>query len=79
MKDVKWIVGYVDGYGKVHHKIVNQGDERDTHTQIWGYVARQHKWRWQPEKPLHINTYGEDMDDEYIFKIYDIIYKYIKV
>jgi len=31
---IKWIVGYIDSYGSVYHKVVNIGDNVDSHTSI---------------------------------------------
>ena len=35
MVGIKWIVGYVDSYGKVYHKVVKLGDPMDTHEKLW--------------------------------------------
>ena len=72
VNDIKWILGYVDNYGKVHYKVVYNGDNVDTHNQLWPLIHH-NKWRWMPEKPKHINTYNEPIDDESLYKIWDII------
>lgn len=58
---IKWILGYVDGYGKIHHKAVLFSDPIDNHTTLWGAPLHS-KWRWMSSKPSEINTYGEDLD-----------------
>lgn len=57
---IKWIVGYIDNYGAIHHKVVKIGDSVDSHNQIWP-GPKQVKWRWMPDKPHHLNTYGNDL------------------
>ena len=73
--DLKWIVGYIDNYGAVHHKAVKIGDSVDSHNQIWP-GPRQQKWRWVPSDPHHINTYGNDLDVDDEDKIWRIIDRY---
>lgn len=69
---IKWIVGYVDSYGKVHHKVVKFGDPMDSHNKLWPSIHH-NKWRWVPTNPNHLNTYGETLDDDSIDKIWQII------
>ena len=71
--DLKWIVGYVDYTGKVHFKVVKKNDPMDTHNLIWP-GPKHGKWRWEPNRPKHINTYNEplNIEDEYnIWKVID--------
>ena len=71
---IKWIVGYVDGYGAIHYKVVKIGDSIDSHNQIWP-GPKHSKWRWMPDKPNHLNTYSEELcpDDE--DRVWDLITK----
>lgn len=72
---VKWIVGYVDGYGCVHHKIVLEGDLVDSHNKIWPFVSCG-KWRWMPSRPKELNTYGIDLEYEDCYRIWQVIDTY---
>ena len=69
---IKWIVGYVDSYGAIHHATVNFEDSIDSHNQIWP-GPKQRKWRWIPETPNHLNTYGEELDPEEEDKVWQLI------
>jgi hypothetical protein len=71
--NIKWIVGYIDSYGAIHYKVVKHGDTLDTHLGIWG--VRQRKWRWMPDSPNHINTYGDELELDLEDSIWDIIIK----
>jgi hypothetical protein len=75
-KQIKWILGYVDGYGAIHHKVIYIGDTVDSHFQIWP-AAKHSKWRWMPNKPHHINVYGEELYPEDEDKIWNLIDKII--
>lgn len=74
-KDIKWILGYVDGYGKIHYKVVKKNDTIDSHNQIWP-GPKHGKWRWIASDPKHLNTYGEDLNDDVEDKIWRIIDKH---
>lgn len=77
MKTIRWIIGYIDNHGAVHHRVVYTGDALDSHLQIWPCKISSHgKFRWDPRKPFDINTYGEQIDDDHLFRIYDIIDQY---
>jgi len=71
--DIKLIVGYIDSYDSIHHKVVKKGDDIDTHLSIWG--VRQRKWRWMPDLPNHINTYGDELDPDLEDSIWNLIIK----
>lgn len=73
--DIKWIVGYVDSYGKIHYKVIYKNDVLDSHNQIWP-GPKHGKWRWMPSNPNHINTYGEEIDFDVEDKIWSIIDNY---
>ena len=73
--NIKWIIGYIDGYGAVHHKVVKVGDPIDNHNIVWNGV-RHNKWRWLPSEPNKINTYGEDLGFESEDKVWQIIDRY---
>lgn len=74
MKSIKWIIGYCDAYGKIHYRVVYNDDLNQTHTSVWpSKVAAHGKWRWRPEKEFTIDTYGEDIDDDIAYGIWDII------
>lgn len=76
MKIIKWIVGYVDSYGAIHHKVVYVNDTMDSHNQIW--TGPKHtKWRWMPNKPYHLNTYGEELCPEDEDAVWNLIEKFI--
>lgn len=76
---IKYIIGYIDSYGKINHKVVLQGDPIDSHMMVWpGKVAAHGKFRWSPDKPEHLNLYNEPIDDEDEWKIWDLIDKYKK-
>ena len=71
--DIKWIVGYVDAYGKVHYKVVRRNDSIDSHNAIWP-GPKHGKWRWVPSDPNHLNTYSEELDgddEDAIWRIID--------
>jgi hypothetical protein len=72
---IKWIVGIVDNYGKIHHKVVQLNDPIDSHNQIWP-LAHHGKWRWMPSKPTQINTYNEQVDEDAIDAIWQLIDRY---
>jgi hypothetical protein len=77
MKTLRWIIGYIDSNGAVHHHIVAEGDEMDSHLQVWpGKISSHGKFRWDPRKPFDINTYGEPIDDDDLYRIYDIVERY---
>ena len=73
--DIKWILGYIDNYGKVHYKVVKKQDTVDNHNGLWP-GPKQRKWRWLPEKPNHINAYGDELDVEAQDVIWRIIDRY---
>ena len=73
--DLKWIIGYVDGYDKVHYKVVKSSDPIDSHNSVWP-GPRALKWRWVPTEPNKINTYGVDFDFEAQDRIWLIIDKF---
>jgi hypothetical protein len=73
--NLKWILGYVDSYGKVHYKVVGKDDSIDSHNQIWP-GPKHGKWRWMPGNPSHLNTYGEELSFEDEDRIWKIIDKY---
>ena len=71
--NIKWIVGYVDEYGKINFKVVKMNDKIDNHNQIWP-GPKHGKWRWDPTNSNHLNSYGEPLDfddEERIWKIID--------
>lgn len=72
--NIKWIVGYVDSYGKIHHTVVHRGDNVDSHRQLYPSIHH-NKWRWVPEFPKHLNTYNHELDEEVIYNIWNIIEK----
>lgn len=72
---MKWIVGYVDAYGCVHARVIGWDESIDSHRQIWPTVHH-NKWRWIPDNPTHLNTYGEDLDEDAIDRIWRIIDTY---
>lgn len=72
---IKWIVGIVDNYGRVHHKVVKQDDPLDSHFHLWPTVHHG-KWRWMPSRPNALNTYGEPIDDDAVDSIWQIIDQY---
>lgn len=72
---IKWIVGYIDGYDAIHYKVVKIGDTVDSHNQIWPGQTKQTKWRWMPDKPYHLNTYGIDLCPEDEDKVWNLISK----
>jgi hypothetical protein len=72
---IKWIVGYIDGYDAIHYKVVKIGDTVDSHNQIWPGRTKQTKWRWMPDKPYHLNTYGIDLCPEDEDKVWNLITK----
>jgi hypothetical protein len=73
---IKWIIGYIDGYDKVHYKVIKHGDKVDNHNMIWN-GPRMKKWRWQSDEPLILNTYGNNFDDDDSDKVWTIIDRYI--
>jgi hypothetical protein len=74
---LKWVIGYIDCYDTIHHRVIYENDEIQTHADAWpGKVAAHGKWRWMPSTPSDINTYGEDVDDINIMKIFDITESY---
>lgn len=73
--NLKWILGYVDSYGKVHYKVVGKDDSIDSHNQIWP-GPKHGKWRWMPGNKSHLNTYGEELSFEDEDRIWKIIDKY---
>ena len=73
---IKWIVGYIDGYDKVHYKVVKHGDPRDSHNTIWN-VPLMKKWRWMPSKPIEINAYGNSFDEEDSERVWNTIDRYL--
>lgn len=72
---IKWIVGYIDGYGKVHYKVVKSNDPIDSHNLIWP-GPKHSKWRWVPSQPNYINKYGEELNPEYEDVIWNVIDKF---
>ena len=80
MKSIRWIIGYVDSHGAVHSHVVYHGDTIDSHLQRWpGKVSAHGKWRWDPNRPGTINTYGEDISDEELFAILDRVEDHVDV
>lgn len=75
LSSIKWIIGYIDAYGKLHHRVIRNDDLIDSHNKIWPMVHH-NKWRWTPSNSDHINTYGETLDDDSICRIWTIIDKY---
>ena len=73
--NIKWIIGYVDTYGKVHYKVIKINDDLDSHNHFWPTIHH-NKWRWKPSSPTHLNTYLEKLDDDSIDRIWQIIDKY---
>jgi hypothetical protein len=73
---IKWIVGYIDCYDYVHYQVVKETDKLQTHNQIWP-GPKHKKWRWLPEYPKSLNCYGEFLDEEDRYKIWQIIDKNI--
>ena len=72
--NIKWILGYIDSCGAIHHKMVKIGDTVDSHNQIW--VGLKHsKWRWMPDKPYHLNTYGIDLEPDDEDRVWNLITK----
>lgn len=70
MKPIKWIIGYIDWQGTIFAYVVREGDTKDSHGQLWPNKMSSHgKWRWDPAKPYSLNTYGEDIDDEDMYRI----------
>lgn len=74
MVGIRWIVGYVDSYGKVYHKVVKFGDSMDTHEKMWPTI-HYNKWRWVPTNSKHINTYGIAINADSVDRIWQIIDK----
>lgn len=74
-QNIKWIIGVIDSYGHVHHKIVKLSDPLDSHNKVWPFIHH-YKWRWMPSKPNHLNTYGEDFGGERVDQVWNIIDKY---
>lgn len=75
--NIKWILGYIDSYDKVHFKVVLSGDPVNSHNQIWP-GPKQRKWRWIPTAAWDLNTYGDELDPEAEDRIWRIIDKYKK-
>ena len=73
---IKWIVGYIDSRGAIHHTAVKMNDSVDSHRKLWPTIHHG-KWRWLPTCPRDINSYGETLDDESLDRIWEIINKYI--
>lgn len=74
--EIRWVIGYIDYHGSVHHHVVYHGDAQDSHNHIWA-SAQHGKWRWIPEDPRHINSYGEILgpeDEDKIWRIIDDIF-----
>jgi hypothetical protein len=70
MKPIKWIIGYIDWQGAIFAHVVREGDIKQSHGDFWPVKIASHgKWRWDPEKPYSLNTYGEDIDDEDMYRI----------
>lgn len=79
MKTIRWILGYIDHMGAIAHHVVYHGDTVDSHIQVWpSKVAAHGKFRWDPRKPYDIHTYGEPIDDDDLYRIYDIIERHAK-
>jgi hypothetical protein len=77
MKTLRWVIGYIDCFGAVHHHAVYQGDLNDSHLSVWpGKISSHGKFRWKPDKPYDIHTYGEPIDDDALYAIYDIVERY---
>ena len=73
-RPLKWIVGYVDSYGHVEYRLVYEGDVRQKHNDFWpSKIAAHGKFRWEPSRPRHLNTYNDPLDDEYRHRIWDVI------
>ena len=71
----KWIIGYIDSYGKVHYKVIKHNDVKEKHSDFWGIIPK--KWRyWPSNNPNEINSYGADLDDEEIESIWNVIEKF---
>lgn len=74
MKPIKWIIGYVDSNGAIFAYVVREGDRKQSHGDLWSSkIAAHGKWRWDPNKPYSINTYGEDINDDDMYRIMDRI------
>lgn len=74
---IKYIIGYIDSYGKIHHHIVKQWDRLDSHNLIWpSKVAAHGKFRWDPKNPNKLNTYNEELIFEEEEKIWEIVDRY---
>jgi len=76
MKPIKWIIGYAEHNGAIFAHVVRVGDRMQSHLDVWpGKVAAHGKWRWDPNKPFALNTYGEDIDDDDMYRVMDRIEK----
>ena len=79
--NIKWIIGYVDAYGKVHHYVEREEtsssiNKKETiqHSSVWP-TTHHKRWRWNPKMPKHINL-DSGIDEEEIDRIWQIIDKY---
>lgn len=71
MKPIKWIIGYIDWQGTVFAHVVREGDKIDSHGQVWpNKMAAHGKWRWRPTCPYTLDTYGENIDDDEMYRIF---------